>query len=377
MENEPGRNGEVALFDLDGDQVEGARCEGPDCEEPLPPREGRGRRLRYHSQACKSRADRVRVKARTAVGLPGPAKPAAAAATPQERPAAGLPVERQRVLGAADAIRKRTEAFLAAVDDDPMGAHTELSRQIYALASRLVTSARDVRDAVRWPGLDADARTEARIREEWNLPDAAPGDQKTDRRDFPVPLRDPSGTGETPRGENSAASTARPAAPKTPRGETTADLALDVLHRADHHRAAAGHPAALVAPVAAAGLPGEAPIPKLVLGRTTGWTPPTDRGLGEAHRDYALGDGLVHLTWPGKPGVQALERRGCPAGWTELYDDRGHWAVLIDGRLVVDAANSRPWVSTNADDAVTLLRLALDQGLAAPDPARPLPRVHE
>ncbi|MFJ6776804.1 hypothetical protein ACIQOV_38590, partial [Kitasatospora sp. NPDC091257] len=416
MENEPGRNsgGEVALFDLDGDQVEGARCEGPDCETALPSRTGRGRRLAYCSQACKSRADRARVKARTAAALLGPDGSAVAAdATPQERPegerpAAGLLVERQRVLGAADAIRNRAEDFLAAVDDDPMSAHAKLAEDVYVLVSLLVTSARDVRDAVRWPGLDADARTEARIREEWNLPDAAPGNEKSPRGDFLAPLRDGYRAGETPRSENGAVSSGRPAAPKTPRGETTgaapgtderaplhaavtnpltrfgrpgreddltitfgegwqlatwdtpdaggtqlllregapvgwtarlpqgpwglggwiavehqdgqlgrfvagplsrpqtfttADLALDALHRADRHRAAASQPAAPVAPVAAAELPDEVPVPKLALGRTTGWLPPTDRGLGEAHRDYALGDGLVHLTWPGKPGV--------------------------------------------------------------------------
>ncbi|MFJ9847293.1 hypothetical protein ACIRYZ_44100 [Kitasatospora sp. NPDC101155] len=219
MQSEPGRNsGEVALFDLDGDQAEGARCEGPGCENTLPPRTGRGRRLVYCSQACKSRADRARVKARTTAALPSPAAPADADAASQERPegerpAAEPPVERQRVLGAADAIRKRADAFLAAVDGDPMSAHTELAREVHTLASLLITSAREVRDTVRWPGLDADARTAARIREEWNLPDAVPGGPNTDRGDFPAPLRGNVDAGEAHRFEIAAASAARPAVP--------------------------------------------------------------------------------------------------------------------------------------------------------------------
>ncbi|MBD0675482.1 hypothetical protein BU198_33505 [Streptomyces sp. CBMA156] len=402
----------MALFDLNGDQAEGARCKGPDCETALPPRTGRGRRATYCSQACKSRADRARVKARTVTVLPGPDGPAVAAdATPKERPegqwpAAGLPAERQRVLGAADAIRKRAEDFLAAVDGDPMSAHAKLAEDVYVLLSLLVTSARDVRDAVRWPGLDADARTAARIREEWNLPDGAFGDLKSDRGDFPAPAGADTGAGETPRGEKGTVSAARPNVPKPPRDETTgtaariavehqdgkpgrfvagsparprtfttADLALDMLHRPGRPRTA-GRPAASVAPVAEARQPGKVQAPKLTLGRATGWTPPTDRGLGEAHRDYALGAGLVHLTWPSTPAIQALEQRGRLAGWTEVYDDAGNWVALLNGHPVADAADGVSLLSANPADALTLLRLALDQGLAASEPARSLPRSH-
>lgn len=111
--------------------------------------------------------------------LPGPVTPHSAEAASGERagdkrPASGLSVERQRVLGAAEAIRDRAEAFLAAVDDDPLAAHAELARRVHGLASLLITSAREVRDQVRWPGLDADARAAARIREEWALPDPRP-----------------------------------------------------------------------------------------------------------------------------------------------------------------------------------------------------------
>ncbi|MFJ9847294.1 hypothetical protein ACIRYZ_44105 [Kitasatospora sp. NPDC101155] len=104
-------------------------------------------------------------------------------------------------------------------------------------------------------------------------------------------------------------------------------------------------------------------MPELVLGQVTGWTPPTDRGLGEARRDYALGDGLVHLTWPSTPGVQALEERGRQVGWTEVYDGLGNWIALVGGHPVADAADSELLLSANPTDALTLLRLALDRGL--------------
>ncbi|MFJ6140570.1 hypothetical protein [Kitasatospora sp. NPDC092286] len=132
-----------------------------------------------------------------------------------------------------------------------------------------------------------------------------------------------------------------------PQRSPTPDLALDVLHRA-------AVPAALA---------DEVPVPDLALGRATGWTPPTDRGLGDPRRDYALGDGLVHLTWPGNPGIQALEQRGHQAGWTEVYDDEGNWAALIAGRLVADAADNEPLLADNPAEALTLLRLALAQNV--------------
>ncbi len=479
MQSEPGRNsGEVALFDLDGSQAEGARCEGPGCENTLPPRTGRGRRPVYCSQACKSRADRARVKARAAAVLSGPVAPDSAEAASGERtggkrPASGLSVERQRVLGAADAIRDRAEAFLAAVDDDPLAAHAELARRVHGLASLLITSAREVRDQVRWPGLDADARTAARIREEWNLPDPDPN---TDRGDFPVPASPLPGTGEAHRGEKDSGAVPNPLAPKTPRDETgaaadepallrsavadplsrfgrpdrhhdlsitfgqgwqlatwdspqaggarllvragvpigwttllpqgpwglggwiavehqgpgkpgrvvvgtlgrpqtfaTADLALDVFHQSSWHLADAVPPRT---PATAVRTPA-APMPNLTLGQTTGRTAPTERALGEARRDYALGDGLVHLTWPTAPHIQALERRGRLLGWTEVYDDNTSWIALINGHPIADAADNLPLLSTNPTDALTLLRLAVERGLAGIAPGWVLPRTAE
>ncbi|MFI9325181.1 hypothetical protein ACIGXI_36150 [Kitasatospora aureofaciens] len=296
--------------------------------------------------------------------LPGPVTPDSAEAASGERagdkrPASGLSVERQRMLGAAEAIRNRAEAFPAAVDDDPLAAHAELARRVHGLASLLITSAREVRDQVRWPGLDADARTAARIREEWDLPDPDPN---SDRGDFPAPLRGDADTGETHRFEIDATPAARPAAPKTPRAETTGTTAGTDEH-APQRSSVVGKPAAPVAPVAPAGLPDEVPVPEPVLGQATGWTPPTDRGLGEANRDYTLGGGLIHLTWPSAPGIQALEQRGRQVGWTEIYDDLGNWIALVSARPVADAADGELLLSANPSDALTLLRLALDRSL--------------
>ncbi len=95
--------------------------------------------------------------------------------------------------------------------------------------------------------------------------------------------------------------------------------------------------------------------------------PPTGRGLGEPVRSYALGRGLVHLTWPRYPGVQAVEYDRQLVGWVEegLVDVLGEaWAAVLDGRLVLDAEDGEPMLSPDPGLAVTLLGLARQQRLA-------------
>ncbi|MFE2352534.1 hypothetical protein [Kitasatospora cineracea] len=127
----------------------------------------------------------------------------------------------------------------------------------------------------------------------------------------------------------------------------------------------------------------------LALGRPTGWLPPTGRALGAPARSYSLGGGLVHLTWPHRPGVQALEQQGVVAGWIELWDTDTPdtpgaagaavpWAALIDGSPVVDAADGEVLLAPAPDAALALLRHALDQQQSAriarlPRDSRPLP----
>ncbi|MER7773148.1 hypothetical protein [Kitasatospora sp. NPDC096140] len=99
--------------------------------------------------------------------------------------------------------------------------------------------------------------------------------------------------------------------------------ALDVLHRTHIE---------LLRPERA--MPG---VQRLALKRPTGWIVPSARGLGDPDRE-ALGDGLVHLTWPDHPGVQELQQGGRPVGWIEEYDvQHGIWTALIDSSLVADA----------------------------------------
>ncbi|MFB7672323.1 hypothetical protein ACFC26_12990 [Kitasatospora purpeofusca] len=183
-----------------------------------------------------------------------------------------------------------------------------------------------------------------------------------------------------PREETPTAAAAAGPAPVAPRGENATGgaaavgpaAALDVLLRP----AAPITPASAPAPSPAPAAPDGVPVPDLALAAAAGRTPPTLRGLGDPLRDYALGDGLVHLTWPGRSDAQALEQRGRLAGWTEVYDEFGNWIALVSGRPVVDAADNVPLLSANPADALTLLRLALDQGLAADTPARPTARAN-
>ncbi|MFD5437355.1 hypothetical protein ACFWJ4_35065 [Kitasatospora sp. NPDC127067] len=129
----------------------------------------------------------------------------------------------------------------------------------------------------------------------------------------------------------------------------TVGQALDFLHRTHIE---------LLRPERA--MPG---VPRLALKRPTGWSVPSDRGLGDPDRD-ALGDGLVHLTWPDHPGVQELQQGGRPVGWIEEYDvQRGTWTALIDSSLVADAASGEPLRCPGAEGALALLRRALGEDL--------------
>ncbi|MFE4397925.1 hypothetical protein [Streptomyces sp. CB02056] len=125
--------------------------------------------------------------------------------------------------------------------------------------------------------------------------------------------------------------------------------ALDVLHRTHIE---------LLCPERA--MPG---VQRLALKRPTGWSVPSARGLGDPDRE-ALGDGLVHLTWPDHPGVQELQQGGRPVGWIEEYDvRRGTWTALIASSLVADAASGEPLRCPGAEGALALLRRALGEDL--------------
>ncbi|WP_158845865.1 hypothetical protein [Streptomyces sp. NRRL WC-3742] len=129
----------------------------------------------------------------------------------------------------------------------------------------------------------------------------------------------------------------------------TVGQALDFLHRTHIE---------LLRPDRA--MPG---VQRLALKRPTGWIVPSARGLGDPDRE-ALGDGLVHLTWPDHPGVQELQQGGRPVGWIEEYDvQRGTWTALIDSSLLADAASGEPLRCPGAEGALALLRRALGEHL--------------
>ncbi|MGW2402896.1 hypothetical protein ACWCYY_40800 [Kitasatospora sp. NPDC001664] len=497
MENGPVRNDAAAvgtLFDLASDPEAGARCEGPGCTNTIPPHTGRGRPRKTCSQSCKSRAARARTDSpRSAAAVPGPAEAPTGGEVPEYDVMSERDNYRRRVAVSADWMRRHADTFLAAVDADPMGAYKELMERVYSVTTQLNMNARHVRDQARWPDLDADERHEARMREDWNLPDdwtLAGGTPIADRSENEDQAAASDPAGDPDRSQNSAASVPGPAAPIADRSEITtggsgtathltsapgsapaddgdallraaladpqvrfsgpgrvddlaftfgegwelvtwtlldgssvrllrhhgvpvgwtallpdgrwglggwiavqyqgqgrpgrfvadrfsrpqtypsADLALDVFHRTTAPATPA--PAAAVGAVAADDV---SALPDLALGVATARTPPTLHNLGEPHRDYAGGGGLVRLTWPGRSTMQALEQHGRLAGWTEVYDEHGNWATFITGCPVVDAADGVPLLSADPADALTLLRLALGQGLADQVLARRPPRV--
>ncbi|MBD0695837.1 hypothetical protein [Streptomyces sp. CBMA123] len=163
---------------------------------------------------------------------------------------------------------------------------------------------------------------------------------------------------------------ADPAAPipaVSPRGETE-PLSATPPGAAEGERTVSR----TAAPIAPRGETGPPPTgiedPREPAGRTepaTDRTPPTERGLGRPEHSYAVGDGLVRLTWPHSPGIQALQHSGRLLGWSELdaFGDDNAWVAPIDTRPVTDAADTQVLLSANPDDAITLLRLELAQNL--------------
>ncbi|MFK0195868.1 hypothetical protein [Kitasatospora sp. NPDC090308] len=488
MQNGSVRNSGAAgtpavLFDVTADEV----CQRAGCQKPVPAAEPgkRGRRPRYCSTACKSKAARDKAKADAA--------------------RSALEGARAELLRGAEAAVDVALAFLEAVDADPVAAYERFSTAHARLGVRVCEAARDVRDEIRWPGLSGRALELRRAEEDLTRPDLLArvdprllageptGPAFSDRSENPAPVAAPSSPpisdrsekapapagGTAPavsdRSEKTLTSVPAPAAPSAPTAlaalpaadaaarraqdfetlrraactdpvrrfgapQRVDDLALtfgpgwtlaswsgpeavdvQLLHLGrpvgwsaplpDGPWGRAGHIAAqhrddrtatiLTDPAsgartyrstgealdalqraartpfpAEAALPAGVPdgVPRLALGPALRSKPPTERGLGAPHRDYA-GPALARLTWPHRAPVQALEHGGHLVGWTEPYQDTNDWVTLLRGRQVVDAADSEPLLSANPDDALTLLRLALGQGLAAPTAVRALPPV--
>ncbi|MER5642154.1 hypothetical protein ABT095_35095 [Kitasatospora sp. NPDC002227] len=454
MQNGSVRNSGASdvLFEVASGEV----CLRVGCGKTVPtPEPGkRGRRSKYCSTACKSKAARDKLKADAVRSGEGP---------------------RAEVLRCAEAAVDAARAFLDAVDADPVAAYEEFHRLHGTLSARTVAAAEDARDEIRWPDLTEQQRLLRRAEEMLTRPDilarvdpkvlaeqpAAPGfsgrsenpapatpsteptvsdrSEKTpalaqaaapavsDRPEFRPPTRVPARTAPT-RQRPEDFETLRRAACTNPsvrfgepdrlydlspalgegwlaaswddpqaedvhqllyqgqpvgwtaplpdgpwgeaghiaaqhQGEQAAVILTDPASGTRTHRTVGdtldalqrAHATRLAAERAVAG------VPRLALKRPTGWSTPSDRGLGIPTR-YPLADGLIRLIWPDHPGVQELQRDGRPVGWIEEYDvQRGTWTALIDSSIVADAASGEPLLCPTADAALALLRRALGE----------------
>ncbi|MFJ7280721.1 hypothetical protein [Kitasatospora sp. NPDC098663] len=90
---------------------------------------------------------------------------------------------------------------------------------------------------------------------------------------------------------------------------------------------------------------------------------PLARGLGAPTSTWSIdGSDLVVEGWNSSPDLFAVrgpDRR--LLGWAEALSDG--WATYIKGRLIIDATDGDPWLSTDAPHAVSLLRAARNQQL--------------
>ncbi|MFJ6384604.1 hypothetical protein ACIQI7_31935 [Kitasatospora sp. NPDC092039] len=445
------------LFDV----AVGAVCERAGCGRTVPaPEPGkRGRRSKYCSTACKSKAARDKAKSDAA-----------------DAAHVALEGARAEMLRSAEEALEAARTFLDTVDDDPVAAYETYWRSTARAGAREREAAEAVRDEVRWPDLTEQQRALRRAEEMLMRPDvlarvdpkvlaeAPAGPAVSDRSENPAPVTPPTEPTVSDRSEKAPAPDqaaapavsdrpefrppARVPAPAAPAhraedfealrraactspsvrfgepdrlddlsptfgegwlaaswGDPQAEGVHQLLYRgrpigwtaplpdgpwgqaghiAAQHR---GSKAAVVLTDPASGtsthrsvgqaldvlhrthiellrperaMPG---VQRLALKRPTGWIVPSARGLGEPDR-AALGDGLVHLTWPDHPGVQELQQDGRPVGWIEEYDvQRGTWTALIDSSIVADAASGEPLRCPGADAALALLRRALGEHL--------------
>ncbi|QEU97954.1 hypothetical protein BOQ63_042715 (plasmid) [Streptomyces viridifaciens] len=90
---------------------------------------------------------------------------------------------------------------------------------------------------------------------------------------------------------------------------------------------------------------------------------PLARGLGAPNSTWSIeGSDLVVEGWDSTSDLFAVRdpnRR--LLGWVEALGDG--WGTYIQGRLIIDATDGDPWLSTDALHAVALLRAARNQQL--------------
>lgn len=307
-----------------------------------------GRPARYCNTACRSAAYRRRRA--EAAALSGP---------------------RAHLLGLADSIRAATLDYLDALDrhgDDPEAVDRALAvlrataplygRQLLDQAALARPGHADGTSPAS-PGADGGGREPRGARTHTALPagSAASGPRSGVRRIDGGTA--PGAPAPTPRGYDEAAGAgAPPAAAQSEPAQLPPPAQPPALRAVGAGNRRPGGPGRVARTSTTA--------PRLALAeQRLPAIAPTQRGLGEAERSHRLGGGLVLLSWPQAPGVRAVELCGRLLGWIEegVVFPPEAWVALVDGRLVIDADDALPLLSTEPADALTLLGLAAQQHL--------------
>ncbi|GLW58072.1 hypothetical protein [Kitasatospora phosalacinea] len=313
------------------------KCARPGCEEPLPP--SRTRPRTYCSRACRSKVDHAKAKARKAAAeaaAPSPAPAPGPAATAPAVPA--VPVvstwaadgehwgeEGQRLLGTADALRRKLTNFLLDIEAgaDPVAAFKVLTDLLPSYSTRLYRTAEEIRDRARWPDADPDERIRRRMMERIDLWDEADPDHPDEQDD---------------QGE-----------------QLDQDDVLDADGQGDEQQPVQAAPAA----------PRRRPAGPLAVPQE-----PYLRGLGKFDRirdASRLMDqhGWDLAGWTRAPGVYYVRRLGRALAWIEHgVGGRDGWVVVVDEGFVADPADrTQPLVLDSESAAALVVRQALEQGL--------------
>ncbi|MFD4905179.1 hypothetical protein [Kitasatospora purpeofusca] len=366
---------------------------------------GPGRRPVYCGRACSSKAYRRR---RTEYQQDAVAD--ALVSSRVEIPGA-VDAGHRELLELAAAVRRATARYLENLElarrgegDDPR------CNQALALLETGLTSAtqRIVRQAhvLRYEMTSARLRAEREAAQAPSVEPAASLDSS--RVETPATLVVPTGsapTGSVAAGAGAGSSSVAVSVPDSTRAESTgranllvssrvetgrsADAPLDTTHAETVGPAGALNPSRVETPGLAAPLnttraetadpadgsartttatntPNLATVPKqlrLALATAPTAQSPLARGLGAPTSTWNVEDtDLAVEGWGHAPDLFAVRdttRR--LLGWVEKHETG--WGTWINGRLITDATDGQPWLSSDAPHAVTLLRAARDQQL--------------
>ncbi|MFG3229945.1 hypothetical protein ACGF07_34870 [Kitasatospora sp. NPDC048194] len=258
----------------------------------------------------------------------------------------------------------RCNQALQSLETAVTGATQRLLRQAHVLryemtAARLQAASRDAAGEAA-PAVQESSRVESSAIAGPAAPPAVAGASPAApvARHLISPRVETSGTGGAPVLAASTLNTSRVETSDTMNGPASATAPVNTS-RVESPQAA---PADAVPP------PSAVPVEelRLALAAERSSTSPLLRHLGAptATRTDTTGAVLVE-SWDTDPRVLAVRRPDRRlVGWLEHADSGNGWAVFIDGRAVVDAADALPWLAQNADHALTLLLVALDQHLA-------------